>query len=392
MRIFYAAGPGNVIGTYRHWLAGQDDPSQVSMTYSGQFFDACRDLGAVGYVAAAHAQADRLCGEGMTVEHLVKMPGKKGWRYHWEEIRYGLRLVSAARRFRADLAVISEGSTHWFVLRLLPWFGIALVPSIHCVLWAKFKPQGRRQRFLNRLAGWLFRRHCVAIMGVSDDIAQQVRELAGGQPPEILVFRPTYRRTTFAKIGPPSFPAQPFRVLFAGRIERNKGVFDLLEIARRFTVEGRLEIEFDLCGGGSVLEELRGAVERAGVGARFRLHGHCSQEKMRQMLQESHAVIVPTTTDFIEGFNKVVVESVLVGRPVITSSVCPAISTVREAIVEVPPDDVAGYGEAIGRLAADREFYELKRRMCLSYQEQFYDPAQGWGAVLKRVTGLMGGK
>ena len=37
LRILYAAGPGNVLGTYRHWRGGEDDPSQVAMTYSGQF-------------------------------------------------------------------------------------------------------------------------------------------------------------------------------------------------------------------------------------------------------------------------------------------------------------------------------------------------------------------
>ena len=40
---------------------------------------------------------------------------------------------------------------------------------------------------------------------------------------------------------------------------------------------------------------------------------------MREMFRQAHVLIVPTTTDFIEGFNQVVVEGVLAGRPVITS-------------------------------------------------------------------------
>ena len=39
LRIVYAAGPGDVVGTYRHWKEGRDDPSQVAITYSGQFYD-----------------------------------------------------------------------------------------------------------------------------------------------------------------------------------------------------------------------------------------------------------------------------------------------------------------------------------------------------------------
>jgi len=37
----------------------------------------------------------------------------------------------------------------------------------------------------------------------------------------------------------------PFRVLFVGRIERFKGVFDLLDIAQRFSSEAQ-DIIFDL--------------------------------------------------------------------------------------------------------------------------------------------------
>ena len=42
MKIFYASGPGNVIGTYRFFRAGEHDPSQIAITYSGQFFEVCR--------------------------------------------------------------------------------------------------------------------------------------------------------------------------------------------------------------------------------------------------------------------------------------------------------------------------------------------------------------
>jgi hypothetical protein len=42
LRILYAAGPGNVIRTFEHWKAGRDDPSQVAVTYSGQFYDVAR--------------------------------------------------------------------------------------------------------------------------------------------------------------------------------------------------------------------------------------------------------------------------------------------------------------------------------------------------------------
>jgi glycosyltransferase involved in cell wall biosynthesis len=106
---------------------------------------------------------------------------------------------------------------------------------------------------------------------------------------------------------------------------------------------------------------------------------------MREMFNRAHVVIVPTKTDFVEGFNQVVVEGVLSGRPVVTSAVCPALSYVKEAVVEVPPDDIQEYGNALLKLCDDRRFYGEKQRSCLTLQEQFYDSSRSWGAVLKSV-------
>jgi glycogen synthase len=232
-------------------------------------------------------------------------------------------------------------------------------------------------------------------MSASGDISRQLNALTAGDHRPVIEFLPTYRPGTFDRdAAPPAFgsiagqerPA-PFRVLFAGRIERNKGVFDILEIARRFRAAGRNDIEFDLCGAGSAMEELQRELGASGLSDTFRLHGHRTRPQMREMFSQSHVLIVPTTTDFAEGFNQVVVEGVLAGRPVITSSVCPALEYVREAIVEVPPDDVSAYHGAILRLLSDPELYDGKRRACVSLQEQFYDPEHSWATALKKAIG-----
>jgi len=94
-------------------------------------------------------------------------------------------------------------------------------------------------------------------------------------------------------------------------------------------------------------------------------------------------VVVPTTTAFGEGFNQVVVESVLAGRPVVTSVVCPARNYVSEAVVEVPPDEPGGYAQAILSLYQNAAVYEQKRAAGAQYEGQFYDKSNGWGAALQ---------
>ncbi len=288
-------------------------------------------------------------------------------------------------RFKADVAVVADG-TQWFVLGLMRLGNVRVVPSLHNMLWPKnWERTGLIDRLIWRLNARFFQKRAMALLSVSRDVSEQVRTLLNGKPIPIEQFVPSYRPLAFGQgLGEPPAPP-PFRVFFAGRIERNKGVFELLELAKHFAAEGRNEIEFDLCGDGSELEHLRQAAAAAAVDGRFRCHGHCDKETMRQMYQRCQVVIVPTTSQFTEGFNKVVAEGVLAGRPVITSSVCPALDYVKEAVLAVPADDTEAYGKAIVRIETDSQLYNSKRLGCESARALFCDPKNGWAAALKRA-------
>jgi glycosyltransferase involved in cell wall biosynthesis len=387
LRILYAAGPGHVIGTYQHWKEGRDDPSQVSMTYAGQFYDVCRDLDARGLVLASCPEPGQVHDGRFTIVHRpIPFESGPGALYHVGQIWAAGSLICSALAFRADVAVIVTGSSHWFPLAVLPLFGVKVVPSLHCVFWARNHPPSGVRRLIQRLDALFFARAASAFLSASRDIARQLAEVTAGRHGPVVEFLPTYRLGTFANSGPPLPPRRPFRVLYAGRIEGDKGVFDLLEIARGFANSGRKDIEFDLCGNGSALPELRRRVTEAGLDACFRCHGHCSRATMRDMFARSQTVIVPTTTDFVEGFNQVVAEGVLSGRPVITSDVCPALDYVREAVVEVAANDVRGYAEAVLKLCDDESFYDARCRGCAAVQPQFYDLRRSWAAALKEVV------
>lgn len=382
LRILYAVGPEDVIEAYNYWIKGLDAPSQVSVTFSSQFYEVCKTLDAQGYVIAQSHKKDKLQDDRFIIERLP-VPWSPGALYHLRQIYCGLSLLASALRFRANVVVADSGTTYWFVLSLFSWLGITVIPSLHCMLWCKYLPLRLVDKLNLSLSRNLFASDCKAILVASQDIAKQISQLTCGKHQPILEFFSSYRRSDFANIPEPS-PASPMRVLFAGRVEQNKGVFDLLEIAKRFATEGK-DIIFDICGEGSALEPLRQAAIQAGVERSFICHGYCSKPQMRSMFAQCHVVIVPTRTDFIEGFNRVVCESILSGRPVVTSAVCPALSYVADAVVEVPPNDVQAYGDALVKLLCDRQLYEQKRLACQVVQEQFYDPTKSWGAALKTI-------
>jgi glycogen synthase len=384
-KVMYVAGPGDVIGTYSFWKDRQDDPSQVSMTFSGQFYETCSALNAEGYVLASHPEKQVLKTDRFTLEHRpILLSGKSGLLFYLGQILYELGIVISALRFGADV-VVGNATSCFFVSALLPRLGIQVIPSLHCVFWPKYQSPSKIQSLLWKLNSRFFRQDCSVILSTSEDINDQVMQVTNHQPRPIVNFLSTYRRTEFAHVAPPSQDRSIFQVLFAGRIEVNKGVFDLLEIAKRFKAEGRDNIVFHICGTGSAFQLLHQQVEQLELHSTFKLHGYCNKDKMQQMFSLSHAVIVPTKSDFVEGLNQVVIEGVLANRPIITSAVCPVLSYVQAAVVEVPVDDSRAYGDAILKLQNDYDFYQEKQQSCKALQEQFYCVSRSWGAILKVI-------
>jgi glycogen(starch) synthase len=263
--------------------------------------------------------------------------------------------------------------------------GMHVVPSLHSMLRSKDHRPSKVQRLINRLDQPLFARSCTAIMSASEDISEQVRCLSPQSSRPIVSFLPTYRPEMFDQITLPDYDERPFRVMYAGRIVREKGVFELLKIAKRFLDTGIDDIEWDVCGSGGDLGALKQASETAGVGRVFHCHGRLEKPVMADMFSRSHVLVVPTMAYCVEGFNQVVVEGALVGRPVVTSSVCPAIRYVRDAVVEVPPDDTQAYGDAILKLYEDKGFYQGKHQGSLKVRGNFFDPLCGWGAALTHI-------
>ena len=67
MKILYAAGPGNIVETYRYWKRGQHDPSQVALTYSEQFYQFCKDNDIQGVALSSNENEEYLTDDDFVV-------------------------------------------------------------------------------------------------------------------------------------------------------------------------------------------------------------------------------------------------------------------------------------------------------------------------------------
>ena len=387
-RIFYAAGPGDVIQAHKYWMAGEPDPTQVSITFSSQFEDFCRDTGAKAYIVSYNDKRQILRDGPFTLEHRPKpMPGAIGIRYHASEVLYAFSLLATALRFGANWAVLESGSTHFFAMSLFRLAGMRVVPILHNSLWPSgFPPRSLVRRVIAQLDSWFFRFAATATIGVSPECIRQVDQLTNGRHNPMYQIRAQYRPEVFATVPPPPpLDRGPFRILFLGRIDYSKGAFDVLEMARKIEDCAPKRVHWDLCGGGKDFEKLRKRTREMRLESIISLHGWTAPKAQVDLRARSHAVIVPTRSSFPEGMAMTAIEGILSGRPVITSRVTPALEVLRPACVEARPDAVDSYVESILRLIDNPNWYIILCRACTHLQGPFYDREQGQTAVLKRV-------
>ncbi|MGG6241908.1 glycosyltransferase family 4 protein [Nodosilinea sp. AN01ver1] len=388
LRILYSSGPVDATSVYMHWVLGQDDPSHFAITYAQHFYELASKLDAKSWLISSRDKQGLIEDNNFRIEfRSLRHHFRSSIAYFAGQLWSGFRLIVSAILFKADILIATQDRTFWFLLGILPLFGIKIVPTIHCTLWPKYKRPTTIQRMIHKLNSWFFQYGCVEICVVSEDIKDQIIKITNGRSRPIRTFVPTYRENFLKNIKVQSFNAKAdtFRVLFAGRVETSKGVYLLLEVAKKF-IAVNPNCVFNVCGTGGEVDNLKAAALKAGIAKQFVVHGHCKRDKLRNMYETSHVVVVPTTTDFVEGFNKVVAEGVIVGRPIVTSSVCPALSVVRDAAVEVTPDDVDGYFNAILRLATDNDFYEQKQKNAMALRKQFFSYSKSWQAQVESVV------
>lgn len=368
--VMYFEGPGDVVESFEAWQKGGGVNSQTSRTFSGHFLDFCKSEGLRARVYSHHPRRRRVVEEGFWVETRPSNYSGSGWRHRLDKLYRGLFILFAALRYRPDDLHVTSGVTYWILLAPLRLFGIRLVAHMHNALWPQgFPPAQLSARLKRRLDGWFFRRVAHAALCVSPTLEQQIRQISGPQVCDLHQFRAQFNPGDFADFPPPpARETRPFRVLFAGRVESAKGVFDLLSVAHTLRSEG---VIFDICGGGASLSELREEVAKQDLADVVHVHGRLNRPELLEFYKKSHVVIVPTRSDFCEGLPLACIEAVLVGRPQITSRLSNALDVLEGAILEAEPDQPASYAAAIRRLMNEPDTYQSLVQSCASLAQPF---------------------
>jgi colanic acid/amylovoran biosynthesis glycosyltransferase len=116
---------------------------------------------------------------------------------------------------------------------------------------------------------------------------------------------------------PPGPVPEARRLVCVARLHEQKGHLLLVEAAERLAREG-LDFEILLAGDGPLRGAIEEKVRRAGLQGRVRIAGWMGADRVREAILASRAMVLPS---FAEGLPVTLMESLALGRPVITTAI-----------------------------------------------------------------------
>jgi glycogen synthase len=244
-----------------------------------------------------------------------------------------------------DLAVIPAG------LLAARVNGLPLVVTIHCSLRHTFAPGGDvRSALLRRLGGRF------EALGVRDAAATIVltRRLAarltedGADPGRVHVIPSGVRPQEFRRPCADPWPRTGGRrVVFVGRLHRQKGVRTLVEAARHLRTPGA---QVHLVGDGPERHAVEAGIRRHGLGDRVRLLGFRPHDEVPAILAHADVLVLPSV---YEELGSVLLEAMQAGVPIVATSTGGIPDAVGPAAELVPPCDPVALAAAVDRVLGD---------------------------------------
>jgi colanic acid/amylovoran biosynthesis glycosyltransferase len=176
-------------------------------------------------------------------------------------------------------------------------------------------------------------------------------------------------------------PAQP-RLICVGRLVEQKGHGILIAAAAQLARRG-VEFELVVVGDGPMRGAIEGLISRHSLHDRVKLLGWQSNEAVRRELLASRALVLPS---FAEGLPVVIMESMALGRPVISTYVAgiPELVVPDETGWLVPAGNSAALADAMRHaLALDPEALGALGRACAARVAILHDVIANTAALAK---------
>jgi glycosyltransferase involved in cell wall biosynthesis len=383
LRIAFLGGPGDVIGTFDHWVQGAHDPRTPVIAYSSMFYSVVAGLNATAMVLT---EQDKQPANNDPRFRFVYTPRRRDRRrigYWIDQASFSSSVLRHLRHFEPDVIIIGMDAPIQLI-RGLPKVR-RIVLTVHNTFWPMgLRPSSLRQKVTLWSTASILRRVDVAI-NTSSECAIQLAQLSGPSGDRSFTEIPQILQNFYPQALKPKLCVS--QMLYLGRIEAEKGIFDLLAAFTRLAAANpKLHLSF--AGTGSAEPELKDAIVASRFFDRITFYGQLPAKNVHALLDESDLLICPTRSSFREGLALVVIEAAVHGVPSLVSSVVPARNLLTKGCVTFPVDDADALTAALSGMVEDQLKYSKLRDTVFAKRSQFLDRTGSWGTQLYRALAL----
>lgn len=382
LRIAYVAGPGDACGTFDYWAQGLHDPRTPVIAYSSMFYSLVAGLDAEALLVIEQDKQPAKPDPRFRFAYSPRRRGRRGLQYWMDELAFARLVSRQIHDYGPDVIVIGTDAPLSLFTRLPKAKRVVL--TAHSTFWPMaLPPASLREKLRMWWTGRSLKQVDVAV-NTSSECARQIVALGGPPDHRNFVEIPQVLGTFFPQQTPDAASVQ--RLLYVGRIEENKGIFDLL--AAFLTVSAdHPDLELAFVGTGSADQALQRAVAASGS-SRITLHGLKRAQDVHRLLDSSDLLICPTRSDCLEGLALVVIEAAVHGVPTLLSANVPAQNFFPGGCTVFPVDNVDALTGNLRALVEDPAHYRSLRATVALQRLQFLDRSGSWGSQLYRALSV----
>jgi glycogen(starch) synthase len=261
----------------------------------------------------------------------------------------GVRLL---QRRKIDVIHAHDWLVAYAAASLHELFGVPLVATVHATEYGRHQGYlpGEMNRLIHQIEWWLtyVARRVITCSAYMRDQVREIFELPPAK--QDVVPNGVALRMGVGSSDSRRPPARP-TVLFAGRLEYEKGVQTLIDAAPRVVAE-HPDVRFVVAGKGTFGDSLEKLAAERGLGDRFEFLGFVDGDDMAALYRKASAVVAPS---IYEPFGIVALEAMAARVPVIVGDTGGLRELVRhgENGLTVPPEDPVAIADAVCAVLSD---------------------------------------
>ncbi|EFI35308.1 glycosyl transferase group 1 [Desulfonatronospira thiodismutans ASO3-1] len=179
-----------------------------------------------------------------------------------------------------------------------------------------------------------------------------------------------------------------FNILYVGRIEAAKGIFDLLT-AFTGIMEKHSRTMLYYVGDGNHLPALKKEISSRRMNSRAKCLGRIAHDRLPKLMNIGHCLVVPTRIEYPEGRCMAAMEGLIAGLPVVAPDFGPFPYLIKDRGngLLFKPDSPKSLKDCLTRLLEDKDLYGQIRLGAAESGRKLLENRNGYFITLKKIIG-----